>query len=119
VLNITPDILAGAYDFLRCTQPFKAWKLPHSDDIEFHVTKDKSLVGHYARSPRKMDHEIGISAASVSQTNTLIFYMGHEMIHLYQAIKKTDVGRTMHNAEFIRLANQVCSIHGWDAKLFI
>ena len=118
MLQITPDILAGAYDFLRETQPYKAWKLPHSDDIEFHVTNDKSLIGHYARTPRKMDHEIGISGFSIAHTNTLIFYMGHEMIHLYQAIKKTDVG-AMHNAEFKRLAKQVCAIHGWDWKLFI
>lgn len=119
MLHITPDILASAYDFLRCTQPYKGWKLPHSDDIEFHVTKDRELVGHYARTPRKMDHEIGISAESVSQTNTLIFYMGHEMIHLYQAIQKTDTGKAMHNAEFKRLARQACAVHGWDSKLFI
>ena len=49
-LSLTPDLLAAAYDFLRATPPFKAWRLPESDDIahtvEFLISeRAKNITG--------------------------------------------------------------------------
>lgn len=43
--------------------------------------------------------------------------MAHEMIHLHQHLRKTET-RAQHNAEFKRLAAQVCAQHIFDPKSF-
>ena len=45
--------------------------------------------------------------------------MAHEMIHIRQAIRGTTTANTQHNAEFHRIADRVCRIHGFDRKAFI
>ena len=115
-LPLSPHMLAAVYDFLRECPPFKAWKLPHSDEIAFEVVRDPTLHGYYQRT--KQQHRIGVSSAAVGQTNSLIEVLAHEMIHLRQAIAKTETHGAQHNAEFRRIGQLVCRLHGWDSKMF-
>lgn len=116
MISLTPEVLSACYEFLRTTQPYKGWNLPHSDDIEFHVTRDPAMAGHYARTPRLSDHEIGISEKCVGHNTTLVQMMGHEMVHLHQNIKKTCTSGVEHNSEFNKLLKRASEHHGWDWK---
>ena len=40
-LRLTPEILEGAYEFLRATPPFRGWRLPHADEVEFVVSRHR------------------------------------------------------------------------------
>lgn len=51
--RLTPDMPAGAYEFLRITEPFKAWKLPSFKSMAARVCrahgfdlKTRSSAGH-------------------------------------------------------------------------
>jgi hypothetical protein len=116
-LPLTPDIIEAAYEFLRVTPPFKGWRLPPGDDVVFHVCGSK-WMGYYCREIATGLHHISLSAKRVGHTNTVFHVMAHEMIHLHQAVAKTETANTEHNAEFNRLARQVCRLHGWDWKEF-
>jgi uncharacterized membrane protein len=117
-LALTPNALAGAYEYLRTTPPIKGWKLPHADDVEFHVTRHRDReADHEVR--RRRDHIIRVSARKVRTTDALMQAMAHEMIHAYQdAIARTDT-RADHNRDFKWLARSVCRAHGWDKDEFI
>jgi hypothetical protein len=118
-LRLTPEIIEGAYEFLRTTPPFRGWNLPHADEVTFVVSRHKLHVGYHRGSRRKIhSHEIGISQACVGHTNTLLRTMAHEMIHQHQQRQRTDTPNTEHNAEFTRLARIVCRHHGWDEGEF-
>lgn len=114
-MRITPEIIEAAYDYLRVTEPFAAWKLPEVDDLGFHVS----------RSPDRFADFIvlnGVSTIRVNEeknTSTLVLMMtvAHEMIHLYQHLHKLDT-KAQHNADFKRRAVRVCKSHGWDQNLF-
>ena len=118
-MMLTPQMLVGAYDFLKTTKPFCRWNLPDADAVKFIVSSSNQEAGHYGRTPRLEDHEIAISQSCVKQTHTLMWVMGHEMIHLYQGIRKAETSNAVHNAEFRKLAKTACQEHGWDVGFFI
>lgn len=113
-LRLTPDILRGAFDFLKTTPPFSRWRLPESDDIEFHVGRAKDCLGHY-EGGETAEHRIAVHETGVGFTITLLEVMAHEIIHLRLANTKDCRG---HGAAFKRLARLVCKYHGFDPKRF-
>jgi len=115
--NLNPDQLAACYEFLRSLEPFNGYSLPHADEVEFTVAADSRVHGIYALKPSG-GHEIIISRSTNGHVSTLTLFMAHEMIHLYQAITKTR-NKNMHNAEFMRIAAEVCMVHGYDPQLFV
>ena len=118
-MTVTPDAVYAAFQFLVQLEPFRKWKLPSADEMEFRINFKQGEDGHYNRYCGTDHHWIAISAAIVSHTFTLIEIVAHEMIHLKQAICKTETPNTQHNAEFRKIAKQVCSVHGWDSKRFL
>jgi hypothetical protein len=118
-LHLTPEMLAAAYEYLRTTPPFRRWGLPEADEIEFVVTQVLKPQAAYEKYRHVNEHRISVSNARIGTSANLIDVMAHEMIHLYQEIKKTTTGNTEHNAEFDRLAKLVCRHHGFDPKNFI
>lgn len=120
-------MLETAYEYLRSTPPFKNWKLPHADEVEFAVMRHRAREADHDRytrgdghTIRRGDHIIRVSAHTVKTTNALIEAMAHEMVHAYQeGVVKTGSYVVVHNAEFKRLAARVCKIHGWDTQAFI
>lgn len=119
-LKLTPDMISAAYDFLRETAPFKGWRLPHSDEIGFHVVPDPNTIADFVLEQDNSMH-IRVSVHNF-HTVTLIMTVAHEMVHMYQCMHKlAKNGNKMalvHNADFKRRAKRICAIHGWDESLF-
>jgi hypothetical protein len=115
-LRLTPDTLAAAYDFLRTTDPFKAWKLPHSDDVAFHVIRNQNIFADFG-----IDNDgqplIRVSTAKNGHTATVLMSVAHEALHLHQYLAGLDKG-SEHNSDFKRKAKRICAVHGWDTALF-
>jgi len=120
-LRLTPELLEGAYEYLRLSNPFRHWNLPEADQIVFRVMGARDRFGHFrgrhvrARGKDSFS-EIAISAGMVHTTDMLMATMAHEMIHLYQ--DENGAARGHHNPEFRRLARRVCAIHGFDLEAF-
>lgn len=115
-LPLHPDMLASAYDYLRTTPPFRGWRLPDSDDVIFKVANSNTHFGWYDR--KKGQHTLAVSRKAVGHTVTLMASMAHEAIHLHQAIAGLETPGTQHNANFKKLAKQVCKYHGFDPNEF-
>lgn len=116
-LRLTPANLIAAYDYLKTTAPFNKWKLPDADDLEFHITSDTDLYGHFEVSGSKRLPIIGASALRTKTTPHLLETVAHEMTHLKRFI---DAGRRglNHGPKFKALALSVCQAHGFDPKTF-
>lgn len=117
-LPLTPAVLEAAYTYLCATSPFKGWKLPPADEVEFCVTNHRDQEGDHCVYRYTKEHIIRVSAYAITTTHALMIVMAHEMIHAKQEIAKT-ARRGGHNKEFHRLAKRVCHVHGWDTRLFI
>jgi hypothetical protein len=119
-LRLSPAILEAAYEFLRVTSPFRGWKLPHADEVEFTVSRDPTINGAHSwhiDGPEAGTHCIYISEVRVGHIATLIRIMAHEMVHLHLKLSgKTDAGE--HGANFQRCAAIVARHHGYDPKEF-
>jgi hypothetical protein len=118
-LPLTPEILEAAYEFLRCTPPFKGWKLPQGEEVEFVVSRLQDREGDHTTYRGTSDHVIRVSSKRIGHTTSLVVVMAHEMIHAKQAVAKTFTANAEHNAEFRRLATNVCKLHGFDPKTFV
>lgn len=119
MLPLTPETLAAAYDYLKSTPPFSKWNLPESDEVLFKVTRVRGWFGRYRWNGKK--HTIEVSSASIGQTQTLLRYMAHEMVHLHLediGMESRTGGPNTHNAAFRVLAAHVCKVHGFDPKAF-
>lgn len=119
-LRLTPEMLEGAYEYLRVSPPFCRWNLPHADQVSFRVMGTRDRFGHFRGRHKKASgddfSEIAISAGMVRSTELLIATMAHEMIHLYQ--DETGTARGHHNPAFRKLAKRVCAVHGFDFESF-
>lgn len=118
-LPLTPHILEASYEYLRATPPFRSWRLPKGREVKFHVLRTKQFEGDHTTYLREGGHIIRVSSGKIGHTGSLMAVMAHEMIHAYQARRKTETANTVHNAEFHRLAARVCKLHGFDLKLFV
>lgn len=113
-LHLTPEILEGAYELLRMTPPFKRWKLPHADDLEFTVLVTTERCGHF-REAQNGIHEIGVSNSRVHTLDELFQVLAHEMAHLRQC----QLGhRDTHGKNFKELADRICTAHSFNPKTF-
>ena len=113
-MRLTPDILAAAYEFLRSTPPFRKWKLPEADAVEFHISRQVHIAGAHTAYVRTKEHIVKISERNVGLIPTLLYVMAHEMLHVKQREDGTETPNVEHNAEFKRLGRTICREHGWD-----
>lgn len=110
-LALTPHMLEAAYELLRTTPPFRGWKLPPADDVEFRV-KAIPHQGEFFPPAR-----IVISAQRVGTLDRLAVVMAHEMVHFrLQLVGSTD--KEDHGPDFQRCAARVCRHHLFDPKEF-
>lgn len=116
--HLTPFNLEAAYALLLTAPPFRAWRLPPPDQVEFKVSATRERMAGCAKYRYKDQWEIDVSSRFVSTLANLIECMAHEMIHLRQMVRKTETKGVEHNAEFRKLAKQVCARHGFDPKRF-
>ena len=111
-MNITPQHVAASYEMLRHFKPFDRWKLPESDAVGFHV----KAIRDYGLYWFDNGHNITVSSLLVDSPLSILDIIGHEMIHMRQQLRGE---KWTHNAEFRRLAGQVCKEFQWDVKRFI
>lgn len=117
MLALTPAMLEHTYDLLRVTPPFIRWKLPSSEDVQFHVINAPDVRGRFFISGAGIP-VIEISDACVGGLDSLAQTMAHEMVHLYEDVKLGSRCDVSHSAKFKRLAKLVCRHHTWDEKMF-
>ena len=116
MLRVTPHVVAAAYDFLRQCPPYRGWRLPEGDSVEFRLERDQTCYGSHKGTPTH--NIIGVNDNFIGHTETLLRVVAHEMIHLHQYLAKLETPGTVHNAHFRRVARRACRTHGWDEKHF-
>lgn len=118
-LPLTPETLAGAYDYLCTTPPFNKWNLPDSEDVVFKLSRRKREAGRYQWDGER--HTIAASIYAIAHTVSLMRFMAHEMVHLHLEATRMESrsgGTDVHNAAFRKFAAHVCKVHGFDPKAF-
>lgn len=116
-MHITPEACAACYEMLRHFRPFKGWKLPHADEVEFRVVpwkKDFAEMSHYVRT----DELIMIVSSHPDKhpvLDELTQSIAHEMVHFRQHRLKINIG---HGKYFKRMANIICKELGWNPRAF-
>ena len=115
MLPLTPERLASVYELLRAFPPFHRWKLPPASEVKFHVAKTDRLHAQWWIDGER--HNIQVSEKKHGHLASLVATMAHELIHVYQRAKGSETNAE-HNAEFRRLAAQVCRRLGFDPGQF-
>ena len=117
-LKLSPEILRAGYEFLRATAPFKSWKLPHAEYVEFRVTDAVGEHGDYMLTKSGQDI-ISLSQETLGHTINVIAVLAHELVHMKMAHDGTIDEDDLHGERFQKLAKLVCRHHGFDPKVFI
>lgn len=112
-LRLTPKVLAGAYTFLKSTEPFDAWGLPPASKIKFKVIRDPKIHADFSIDNGKP--MIRVSENGVGHTVTLLGSVAHEVVHLRQHMLKK---RDTHGASFKAMSAVICAAHGFDPQTF-
>ena len=117
-LPLTPESIAALYEYARSLPPFLTVKMPHADDVEFWVVKDRERGARYQWTGDR--HRISVSLLAIGHSMTLLAYIGHEMCHLAVEELGLDTGgnENVHNTSFRKLAGRFCKVHGFDPKAF-
>lgn len=118
-LVCTPDALKGAYQYLRGTKPFHAWKLPPPDAVEFAAINNQHLAGSTRTNTinGKGFIQLGVNPEKCYTSDYVVSTVAHEMCHMILYLRGS---RTWyrHGKPFNQLAQAVCDAHGFDRKLF-
>jgi len=115
MMHLTPEICERTYELLRVTPPFKKWRLPEADEVEFRVTASRTSYGKCGI--RHGAHMIAIAQPYHQDLTTLLQTMAHEMIHLQQ--HRRNIWREKngnHGPVFQRDARRVCYENRWYLK---
>lgn len=115
MLHLTPQIAEASYELLRTTPPFKGWKLPHADEVEFIVC---NFVDCRAQHQLTDHHKIWVSNRNLGSLDELNRAMAHEMIHVHEERTRQCRHDVAHSKKFHRWAKRVCVLHCWDLKMF-
>lgn len=116
LIHITPHTVEAAYELLRTTPPFRGWKLPPADEVEFIIcfAIDYRAQHQYLNGR----HKIWVSARNVGSLQELTRVMAHEMIHVHEERTKQCRYDVLHSKKFQQWAKRVCQLHCWDLKMF-
>lgn len=112
-MKLTVSNLRDIYSMLRGMSPFVAYKLPDADEIEFKLNRSSMLMGSYEPDP----DTITISRTICTTYPLVIETMGHEMVHLALE-RKGEETHANHGAQFLILAEKVCTEFGWKLEDF-
>lgn len=114
--HITPDMMEACYRFLCTTLPFRNWRMPNPDVVEFVVSLHRDRCAHHRAYRDGIRHEIAVSAHKVKRTKLLIECMAHEMVHMRQ----DQLGMLDQHGEWFQgLAALVCNRHAFDFVEFV
>jgi len=100
----------GVFTPAQLDAELTAYKAEFGDDYG-----SAKFAQEYSRDASR--HYLCVSRYSIGHYDSLAVVMAHEMLHLLQAVKKTET-RAQHNADFRQRAAVVCRILGFDPKTF-
>lgn len=115
--QLTPEVMAAAYELLRTTPPFKGWRLPPSTEVTFKVSRSPTASACIRVGPGVRPC-IEVSARSVSTLLPLVMAMAHEMTHLNEHLSGDMRADCCHGYEYRRRAKRVCAVHRFDPMQF-
>lgn len=115
-MQITPEMCEAMYEFIRTTPPYKGWKLPAAEDVEFHIIHSRKVgADYYCKSDGT--HQIRVNARWCGNVVSLYKLLLHEMVHLHHGYACPN-DNAHHGRKFLALARQVCKAHVLDPKVF-
>lgn len=114
-IHITPAIIEAGYVLLCETLPFRRWKLPSPDELEFYaIPLPANDQGELLRKPTGK-YRVTINPNRHKTISSMLMTLGHEMAH----IRQDQIGRKDHHgASFQALADQICRHHVFDRGQF-
>lgn len=115
MLHLTPATVEATYELLLTTLPFRRWKLPPADDIEFRVGLSRTYRALYEREGAQ--HWITVSARLIDTLPELTMTMAHELVHVH-LFDICPRDRDPHNKRFQNIAAHICRRHGFDPAAF-
>lgn len=104
MVPVTAETVRAVYVMLLCFPPFSRWSLPPPEKVNFCVAPLKSMWGDFDPN----NHTIRISTVNVTTFLSLVTAVAHEMVHLKQDVSGRWPAKDAHNADFKRMAKQVC-----------
>lgn len=114
-MHMTPAMLEASYELLRTTPPFRGWRLPPGDEVEFHTINSGKFAADYR--PLGGGHIIRINTQWHASIHSLTKTMAHEMTHMHHALRHPK-DTAHHGKRFWAFAKTVCRHHGWSVKEF-
>ncbi len=115
-MNIKPQEVAAAYEFLLQLTPFNRWNLPETDGVEFRTDMRKNVLGeHNYRARKRLPPLIRMSLRCNGHLISVLQTVAHEMCHLAQVVNGEREG---HQETFAKRASAVCREFGWDERAF-
>lgn len=115
MLKVTDERVREAYLFLRGLPPFSKWDLPTAGACTFGLLRG---VSHHAEYLKDGKHLILVNPDTHITLTDLLMSVAHEMVHQRQQLVGRLPVKEPHNAEFRRLAKQVCAATGWELQKF-
>ena len=116
-VRLTPERLASVYGMLLAWPPFNRWSLPSADEVKFSILRTRRWDADWVI--KGGTHHIRVSEGRAGHMDTIVQCVAHEMIHARQRVAATETRGVEHNAEFHRLASNLCKRYGWDVKQFL
>lgn len=111
-MNVNAEHVLAVYKMLLSFPPFSRWHLP--DKVNTAVVPFKSFRADY--DPKT--HTIRVSFEKITTFHCLVEAVAHEMCHIRQdRMNRWPVG-DVHNADFQRMAKQVCKHFPFDPANF-
>jgi hypothetical protein len=115
-VHITPALIEASYELLRTTPPFRGWKLPPGDDVEFCVMRNNICSADYLRLPNGT-HRIRVNSRWNGSVERVVRAVAHEMVHMHLDIACPS-DTAAHGKRFWRAARRVCRHHHFDPTGF-
>ena len=113
MVPVNAETVRAVYEMLTAFPPFNRWNLPAADKVNFAVAPLKSMWGDYNPQTKTLR----ISSAKVSSYQSLLLATAHEMVHVKQDLMGWPA-KDPHNADFKRMAAQVCKAFDMDSANF-
>ncbi len=113
MIPVTAETVRAVYEMLTAFPPFNRWSLPAADKLNFAVEPLRSRWADYDPNTKTLR----VSSERVSSFQSLLLAVSHEVVHVKQDLMGWPA-KDAHNADFKRMAKQVCKAFDFDEKNF-
>lgn len=114
-MKVTPEKVQAVYVMLCQMEPFCNWSLPAAKSITFAVAPLTGRRGDWCPNSKTLR----VSTSCITTFLGLVGVVAHEMLHVrQQKLCRLPDSNGGHNAEFFRMAAQVCKEFPFDIGHF-